>query len=80
MAANIQWDVFQSGHTYLVRMLCNERPAAFKPGCAPVSRGSLFYNLTELESCYGDTGSWHPAGTVSGGTVSGGTVSGGTVP
>ncbi|HVT70389.1 MAG TPA: histidine-type phosphatase [Trebonia sp.] len=57
MAANIQWDVFASGHTYLVRMLYNERPTAFKSSCTPVSPGSLFYNLTELESCYGYTAS-----------------------
>lgn len=52
MAANIQWDVFRDGGTYLVRMLYNEKPAAFKAGCAPVAPGSSYYNVTELEHCY----------------------------
>ncbi|HXT88695.1 MAG TPA: histidine-type phosphatase [Trebonia sp.] len=55
MAANIQWDVFKNGSTYLVRMLYNEQPTAFKPSCAPTAKGSLFYNLNELETCYGYT-------------------------
>ncbi|MET9118243.1 histidine-type phosphatase [Streptomyces longwoodensis] len=53
MAANIQWDVFRKGDTYLVRMLYNEKETAFKPGCRPVSRGSAFYDLDELERCFG---------------------------
>ena len=57
MAANIQWDVFRDGSTYLVRMLYNEKPTAFKYGCTPVTPGSAYYNLTELEHCY----DWSPA-------------------
>jgi hypothetical protein len=57
MGANIQWDLFRHGSTYLVRMLYNEKQAAFKAGCAPVSRGSYYYSLTELEHCYG----WSPS-------------------
>jgi hypothetical protein len=56
MAANIQWDVFRDGSTYLVRMLYNEKPTAFKDGCTPVTPGSTYYNLTELEHCY----NWSP--------------------
>ena len=51
--ANIQWDVFRKGSTYLVRMLYNEKETAFKAGCRPVSRGSSFHNLNELERCFG---------------------------
>lgn len=57
MAANIQWDVFRRGSTYLVRMLHNERPVAFKAGCTPIARGSSYYSLTELEHCY----DWSPS-------------------
>ncbi|WP_398935577.1 histidine-type phosphatase [Streptomyces sp. IB201691-2A2] len=57
MAANIQWDVFRKGHTYLVRMLYNEKETAFRQGCRPVSKGSTFYELNELERCFGRT---HP--------------------
>ncbi len=55
MAANIQWDVFRKGDTYLVRMLYNEKETAFKQGCRPVSKGSAFYDLNELERCFGRT-------------------------
>lgn len=55
MAANIQWDVFRKGDTYLVRMLYNEKETAFKAGCAPVAKGSAFYDLPELERCFGRT-------------------------
>jgi Histidine phosphatase superfamily (branch 2) len=55
MAANIQWDVFRKGSTYLVRMLYNEKETAFKPDCRPVSANSKFYDLDELERCYGRT-------------------------
>ncbi len=55
MAANIQWDVFRKGDTYLVRMLYNEKETAFKQGCHPVSKGSAFYDLNELERCFGRT-------------------------
>jgi len=55
LGANIQWDVFRKGDTYLVRMLYNEKETAFKTGCRPVARGSEFYNLNELERCFGRT-------------------------
>jgi hypothetical protein len=55
MGANIQWDLFKRGNTYLVRMLYNEKQTAFKTSCRPVQRGSYFYSLSELESCYGYT-------------------------
>jgi Histidine phosphatase superfamily (branch 2) len=57
MAANIQWDMFGNGKTDLVRMLVNERQTRFKAGCIPIGRGSYYYSLNELESCYG----WSPA-------------------
>ncbi|MGW4274175.1 histidine-type phosphatase, partial [Streptomyces seoulensis] len=62
MAANIQWDLYASTPTpgepakpvtYLVRMLYNEKETAFKPSCEPVSKGSSFYDLAELERCFG---------------------------
>jgi hypothetical protein len=53
MAANIQWDLFRKGDRYLVRMLDDEKETAFKASCTPVSKGSTFYDLDELESCYG---------------------------
>ncbi|MEU9380910.1 histidine-type phosphatase [Streptomyces sp. NPDC048279] len=52
LASNIQWDVFRRGDDYLVRMLCNEKEVAFKAGCRPVSKGSRFYDLDELEKCF----------------------------
>ncbi|MFI1360409.1 histidine-type phosphatase [Streptomyces sp. NPDC020898] len=55
MASNIQWDVFRKGDTTLVRMLYNEKETAFKTGCRPVSKGSKFYDLNELERCFGRT-------------------------
>ncbi|MFI8082077.1 histidine-type phosphatase [Kitasatospora sp. NPDC086009] len=55
MGANIQWDLFRKGDDYLVRMLYNEQQTAFRPGCAPVSKGSYFYDLDELERCFGRT-------------------------
>lgn len=57
MAANIQWDVFSNGKTYMVRMLYNEKQTGFKAACTPIARGSYYYNLTELEQCYG----WSPS-------------------
>lgn len=57
MAANIQWDLFSNGTTYLVRMLYNEKQTPFKAGCTPIARGSYYYNLTELENCY----DWSPS-------------------
>ncbi|MFI6550062.1 histidine-type phosphatase [Streptomyces prunicolor] len=55
LGSNIQWDVFRKGNTYLVRMLYNEKETAFKTGCRPVSKGSKFYDLNELERCFGRT-------------------------
>jgi hypothetical protein len=56
-AGNIQWDMFSNGKADLVRMLVNEKQARLKAGCAPIERGSYYYSLNELESCYG----WSPA-------------------
>ncbi|MES9519479.1 histidine-type phosphatase [Streptomyces capoamus] len=53
LGANIQWDVFAKGDRYLVRMLYNEKETAFKPDCRPVAEGSRFYDLDELERCFG---------------------------
>ncbi|GAA2672127.1 histidine-type phosphatase [Streptomyces lunalinharesii] len=64
MAANIQWDVFRRGDTYLVRMLYNEKETAFKTGCRPVARGSRFYDLVELERCFGRTSGGRADGSV----------------
>ncbi|MFJ3823637.1 histidine-type phosphatase [Streptomyces nodosus] len=55
MASNIQWDVFRKGDSFLVRMLYNEKEITFKEGCQPVSKGSKFYDLNELERCFGRT-------------------------
>ena len=53
MGANIQWDLFKKGNSYLVRMLYNEKQTAFKASCTPIRKGSYFYDLTVLERCYG---------------------------
>ncbi|MEU8263328.1 histidine-type phosphatase [Micromonospora sp. NPDC048999] len=53
MGANIQWDMFQRGNQYIVRMLYNEKETDFKAACKPISAGSYFYDLTELERCFG---------------------------
>lgn len=53
LGSNVQWDVYEKNGRYLVRMLYNERETAFKAGCTPVSRGSKFYDLSELERCFG---------------------------
>ncbi|MEV5957205.1 histidine-type phosphatase [Streptomyces sp. NPDC051987] len=53
LAANIQWDVFEKGDDYLVRMLYNEKEIPFKAGCEPIKKGSTFYDLNELEHCFG---------------------------
>lgn len=66
MAANVQWDLFagprhavkngkqtSGGTRYLVRMLYNEKETAFKSSCEPIARGSRFYDLDELRSCFG---------------------------
>ncbi|MFD5464601.1 histidine-type phosphatase [Kitasatospora sp. NPDC127059] len=57
MAANIQWDLFANTPSnaeparYLVRMLYNEKEAAFKPSCKPIAEDSHFYDLNELKRC-----------------------------
>ncbi|MFI5781971.1 histidine-type phosphatase [Nocardia sp. NPDC051570] len=53
MAANIQWDMYQRGDDYIVRMLYNEQQTAFESGCAPINPGSYFYRVDELERCFG---------------------------
>ncbi|MER7373867.1 histidine-type phosphatase [Streptomyces lanatus] len=53
LGSNVQWDVFRKGGTYLVRMLYNEKETAFKAGCRPIARNSAFYDLDELERCFG---------------------------
>ena len=53
LGSNIQWDVYRKGDRYLVRMLYNEKETAFKAGCTPISKGSTFYDLDELEKCFG---------------------------
>ncbi|MEU2716885.1 histidine-type phosphatase [Streptomyces sp. NPDC007205] len=53
LGANIQWDVFRRGDRYLVRMLYNEKETAFRTGCRPIEKGSTFYDLDELERCFG---------------------------
>ncbi|POX64085.1 histidine-type phosphatase [Streptomyces sp. Ru62] len=53
LGANIQWDVFRKGDRWLVRMLYNEKETAFRAGCRPVAKGSAFYDLHELERCFG---------------------------
>ncbi|MFF7053771.1 histidine-type phosphatase [Streptomyces griseorubiginosus] len=55
LGSNIQWDVYRKGDTYLVRMLYNEKETPFKQSCHPVTRTSTFYNLNELERCFGRT-------------------------
>ncbi|MFF7973320.1 histidine-type phosphatase [Streptomyces sp. NPDC007905] len=53
LGANIQWDLFRKGDRYLVRMLYNEKETPFRAGCRPVAGGSAFYDLSELERCFG---------------------------
>jgi broad specificity phosphatase PhoE len=55
LGANIQWDLYRRGNAYLVRMLYNEKETAFKQACRPASKGSTFYDLNELERCFGRT-------------------------
>ncbi len=52
MGANIQWDLYAKGDTYLVRMVYNEKETAFPPSCRPIAKGSYFYRLTELDRCF----------------------------
>ena len=51
-AANIQWDVFSNGSSYLVKMLYNEKEIGFKSDCQPIKQGSFFYDFDELKRCY----------------------------
>jgi hypothetical protein len=53
LGSNIQWDVYEKNGRYLVRMLYNEKETAFKASCKPVTKGSKFYDLDELERCFG---------------------------
>ncbi|WP_263102273.1 histidine phosphatase family protein [Kitasatospora sp. DSM 101779] len=58
MAANIQWDLYagttaQGAPGHLVRMFYNEKETAFPASCKPVAKGSYFYELGELERCFG---------------------------
>ncbi|WP_329339445.1 histidine phosphatase family protein [Streptomyces sp. NBC_00663] len=53
LGANIQWDVFRKGDRWLVRMLYNEKETAFKANCTPIAKGSTFYDLDDLERCFG---------------------------
>ncbi|MET9970652.1 histidine-type phosphatase [Streptomyces sp. NPDC006356] len=63
LGSNVQWDVFRKAgkgskaDTYLVRMLYNEKETAFKAGCHPIAKNSAFYDLDELERCFGRTNS-----------------------
>ncbi|MFC6599977.1 histidine-type phosphatase [Kitasatospora paranensis] len=41
------------GTRYLVRMLYNEKETAFPAACRPIARGSYFYDLDEVERCFG---------------------------
>ena len=56
----MQWDLFagpaggrNKGTRYLVRIFYDEKETAFKPSRRPVAKGSDFYDLMELERCYG---------------------------
>ncbi|MEU6066022.1 histidine-type phosphatase [Streptomyces sp. NPDC047082] len=53
LGSNIQWDVYEKNGRYLVRMLYNEKETPFKAACHPISKGSKFYDLDELERCFG---------------------------
>ncbi|MEU2631021.1 histidine-type phosphatase [Kitasatospora sp. NPDC007106] len=58
MAANIQWDLYAGttaggAPSHLVRMFYNEKETAFPAPCTPVAPGSHFYELGELERCFG---------------------------
>ncbi|MDR6973759.1 uncharacterized protein YqiB (DUF1249 family) [Streptomyces sp. 3330] len=53
LASNIQWDVYEKNGRFLVRMLYNEQETSFKAACTPIAQGSTFYDLDELERCFG---------------------------
>ncbi|MDT4994926.1 MAG: hypothetical protein QOH97_4818 [Actinoplanes sp.] len=52
MAANIQWDLYAGHGRHLVRMFDNEKEIAFRASCHPITRGSYFYDLVEMQRCY----------------------------
>lgn len=41
----------------LPRMLRNEKETAFRAGCHQIAKNSTFYDLDELERCFGRTDS-----------------------
>ncbi|MGW0943428.1 histidine-type phosphatase [Streptomyces sp. NPDC002623] len=53
LGSNIQWDVYENNGRYLIRMLYNEQETSFKTACHPIAKGSKFYDLSELERCFG---------------------------
>ncbi|MEV5900066.1 histidine-type phosphatase [Streptomyces sp. NPDC052127] len=53
LGSNIQWDVYEKNGRFLVRMLYNEQETSFKAACTPMAKGSKFYDLDELERCFG---------------------------
>ncbi|MER6067341.1 histidine-type phosphatase [Streptomyces sp. NPDC001817] len=53
LGADIQWDVYEKDGRYLVRMLYNEKETPFRAGCRPIAEDSAFYDLDELERCFG---------------------------
>ncbi|MGW1782929.1 histidine-type phosphatase [Streptomyces sp. NPDC002143] len=53
LGSNIQWDVYENNGRYLIRMLYNEQETSFKAACHPIAKGSKFYDLAELERCFG---------------------------
>ncbi|WP_332859568.1 histidine-type phosphatase [Janthinobacterium svalbardensis] len=56
LAANMQWDVYRNGDAQLiVRLLYNEKETPFQPSCdsARIAPGSVFYDYTQLKTCYG---------------------------
>ncbi|MFC9628708.1 hypothetical protein ACFTY8_05320 [Streptomyces mirabilis] len=56
MAANIQWDVFRKQGRHLSGADALQRGGdRVQAGRAPVAKGSAFYDLDELERCFGRT-------------------------
>jgi hypothetical protein len=53
-AVNIQWDSYANNSgDCLVRMLYDEEQTRFKSACKSIRPGSYFYELDDLERCYG---------------------------
>jgi len=52
LGANIQWDVYEKGTQYLVRMLYNEKEVPFKAECRPIAKNSKYYAFEELQRCF----------------------------